>query len=69
MNISEHQILIVSERVLEQCYLYNNMDVACKQQCVMVHITVISVLITVNHCNVFSPLNSYLYPHWILDFK
>ena len=27
VNISEHQMLIVSGRVLKQCYLYNNMDV------------------------------------------
>ena len=26
VNISEHQILIVSGRVLKQCYLHNNMD-------------------------------------------
>ena len=32
VNISEHQILIVSGRVLKQCYLHNNMDADCKQQ-------------------------------------
>ena len=29
-NISGHQILIVSGRVLKQCYLHNNMDADCK---------------------------------------
>ena len=30
VNISGHQILIVSGRVLKQCYLHNNMDADCK---------------------------------------
>ena len=30
LNISGHQILIVSRRVLKQCYLHNNMDADCK---------------------------------------
>ena len=28
-NISGHQILIVSGRVLKQCYLHNNVDADC----------------------------------------
>ena len=31
-NILERQIMIVSGRVLKQCYLHNNMDADCKQQ-------------------------------------
>ena len=38
-----------------------------------VYIIVIYVVITVNYCKLmlllYSPLNSYLYVHWILDFK
>ena len=30
VNISGHQSLIVSGRVLKQCYLHNNMDADCK---------------------------------------
>ena len=30
VSISGHQILIVSGRVLKQCYLHNNMDADCK---------------------------------------
>ena len=30
VNISGHQILIVSGRVLKQCYLHNSMDDDCK---------------------------------------
>ena len=30
VNISERQLLIVSGRVLKQCYLHNNMDADCK---------------------------------------
>ena len=29
-ELSGHQILIVSGRVLKQCYLHNNMDADCK---------------------------------------
>ena len=37
-----------------------------------VYIIVIYVVITVNYCkcfSLFSPLNSYLDVHWILDFN
>ena len=37
-----------------------------------VYIIVIYVVITVNYCKcifLYSPLNSYLYVHWVLDFK
>ena len=37
-----------------------------------VYIIVIYVVIIVNYCKcilLYSPLNSYLYVHWILDFK
>ena len=30
VSISGHQILIVSGRVLKQCYLHNNMDADCE---------------------------------------
>ena len=66
MSISGHQILIVSGRVLKQCYLHNNMDA------VNVYIIVMYDVITVDYCKcilLYSPLNSYLYVHWILDFK
>ena len=37
------------------------------------YIIVTYVVITVNYCKcmllLYSPLNSYLYVHWILDFK
>ena len=70
MNILEHKIFIVSGRVLKQCYLHNNMDVDCKPQCI--YDIVIYVVITVNYCKcilLYSPLNSFLFVHWILDFK
>ena len=49
VNISDYQILIVSGRVLKQCYLHTNMDADFKQQCCIVHIIIISVLITGNY--------------------
>ena len=39
---------------------------------VNVYIIVIYDVITVDYCKcilLYSPLNSYLYVHWILDFK
>ena len=36
VNITEHQILIISGRVLKQCYLHNNMGADSKQQCIIV---------------------------------
>ena len=47
MNISEHQIGIVLERVLKQCYLHNNMNTVNNN----VYIIVIYVVITANYCN------------------
>ena len=36
------------------------------------YITVIYVVITVNYCKsielLYSPLNSYLYVHWVMDY-
>ena len=60
--------MIVSGRVLKQCYLHNNMDADCKY----IYIIVIYDVSTVDYCKcilLYSPLNSYLYVHWILDFK
>ena len=69
VNISEHLILIVSGRVLKQYYLHNNMDA----DCIYIYIIVfLNDVITVDYCKcilLYSPLNSYLYVHWILDFK
>ena len=67
MSISGHQILIVSGRVLKQCY-YTTIWMLT----VNVHIIVIYDVITVDYYKcilLYSPLNSYLYVHWILDFK
>ena len=66
---SEHirtSIFIVFKKSVKQCYLHNNMDVDCK--CILF----IYVVITVNYCKsilLYSPLNSCLYVHWILDLN
>ena len=56
---------------VKQCYLHSNVYADCKQQ--YLYIIIISVIITVNYCKcillLYSPLNSYLHIHWILDFK
>ena len=69
MNILERQSLIVSVRVLKQCYLHNNMELTGNNN----DIIIIHVVITVNYYKcillLYGPLNSYLYVHWILDFK
>ena len=39
----EHQILVVSRRVLKQCYLHNNMDADCKNNNVLWFILVLSL--------------------------
>ena len=60
--------MIVSGRVLKQCYLHNNMDAEYKY----IYTIVIYNVITVDYCKcilLYSPLNSYLYVHWILDFE
>ena len=49
MNISEHQILIVSGIVLKQCYLHKMGMIENNN----VYIIVIYVVITVNYCNAF----------------
>ena len=70
MNEFEHQLLINSGRVLKQCYLLNNMDADINNSNINM---VFNVVITFNYCKcmllLYSPLNSYLYVHWILDFK
>ena len=51
VNISEHQILIVSERLLKQC-IYTTIWMLTENNYIcIVHIIFISVLITVNYCN------------------
>ena len=78
VNVLERQIFIKSGRVLKQCDLYNKMnaDLYNKMDAELIYfsyIIVIYVVITVNYCRcmllLYSPLNSYLYVHWILDFK
>ena len=67
MSISGHQILIVSGRVLNNV-IYTTIWMLT----VNVYIIVIYDVITVDYCKcilLYSPLNSYLYVHWILDFK
>ena len=53
MSISGHQILIVSGRVLKQCYLHNNMDADCK--CILLYSPLNSCLY------VYWILNKYYY--------
>ena len=48
ISMTERQNVIVSERVLKQCYLRNNMDADRKQQCI--YVIVIYVVIIVNYC-------------------
>ena len=52
----------VSERVLKQCYLHNNMEVTENNNVCIVHIIVISVVITITYFKytllLYSPLNS-----------
>ena len=67
MNISGHQIFIVSGRVLNNA-IYTTIWMLT----VNVYIIVIYDVITVDYCKcilLYSPLNSFLYVHWILDFK
>ena len=69
MNVFERQILINSGSVLNNiiyttiCMLIGN----------NLYIIVVYVVITVKYCKsivlLYSPLNLYLYVHWILDFK
>ena len=70
MNTLEPQILINSGRVLNNI-IYTTIWMLTENN--NVYIIVISVVITVNYCKsivlLYSPLNSYLYVHWILGFK
>ena len=72
VNKSEHKMFIVSGvsgRVLNNV-IYTTIWVLSVN--VNVYIIVIDVVITVNYCKciwLYSPLNSYLYVQWILDFK
>ena len=64
-KLTEHQILIVSGRVLKQCYLHNTMDADCKQQ--YIYIIVMYVVITVNYCKcilLYWTLNKYYYYYY-----
>ena len=60
VNKREHQILIVSGRVLKQCYLHNNMD---DDNNIWFVLIIISVEITVNYhkCIGYWNLNQYDY--------
>ena len=53
MNISEHQILIDSRRVLNNVIYITIWKLTVKNNVSLVHIIIISVLITVNDCNAF----------------
>ena len=70
MNISGHQILIAS---IDQEECKNNVIyTTIWMLTVNVYIIVIYDVITVDYCIcilLYSPLNSYLYVHWVLDFK
>ena len=69
-KLSEHTIKFrLFQEVLKQCYLHKIMKPTEKNY---VYIIVISVAITMNYCKciLLNYLrNSYLYIHWILDFK
>ena len=59
MNISEHEILIVSEIVLKQCYLYNNMDADCNNNNNNIYIAPVSSYLLNGACmNNFAKSNS-----------
>ena len=50
MNLLEREIVIVSGRVLKQCYLYRNMGLTENNNAYIYNSIVISVVITVNYC-------------------
>ena len=72
-KLSEHirtSILIVSGRVFTQCYLHNNMDADCKQQCMYCSY---DCYVGFDHCsfvllNRNSTQNSYLYASMYIGY-
>ena len=80
LGTDHHQLIMppiskdCSNTFLERSFIYSFMllHATIWMLTVNVYIIVIYDVITVDYCKsilLFSPLNSYLYVHWILDFK
>ena len=69
MNLNTCNFIKRIEQVLAE------LDISAIEEYVIIIIIIIIVIydvITVDYCKcilLYSPLNSYLYVHWILDFK